>query len=93
LSRKLMLLNRKGKGYLYASILVLAVVIKVFFQAVMSRFGNLGDPNITTGQLRMVIFSVTLIVVMLLRPQGMLAHYEWSWDHFRKRRPSNQVND
>jgi len=28
----------------------------------------------------MVIFAITLIVLMLLRPQGVFAHHEFSWD-------------
>jgi hypothetical protein len=27
----------------------------------------------------MVIFSSTLIILMLLRPQGVFAHHEFSW--------------
>ncbi len=32
------------------------------------------------SELRMVIFAAALIIVMLLRPQGVLAHHEFSWD-------------
>ncbi len=40
-------------------------------------------------QLRMVIFSITLIVIMIVRPQGMFGHHEFSWQLFaRKRRPA-----
>ncbi len=34
--------------------------------------------------LRMVIFSSTLIVLMLLRPQGLLGHHEFSWQWLAK---------
>jgi branched-chain amino acid transport system permease protein len=35
------------------------------------------------SQLRMVIFAGTLIIVMLLKPQGILGHHEFSWDWVR----------
>lgn len=37
-------------------------------------------------QLRMVLLAVTLLVVMLLRPQGMLAHGEFSLDRLFNRK-------
>jgi branched-chain amino acid transport system permease protein len=40
--------------------------------------------SIPTEQLRMVIFAVSLIVIMLLRPQGIFAHHEFSWSWVRK---------
>jgi branched-chain amino acid transport system permease protein len=36
------------------------------------------------AKLRMVIFSATLIVLMLLRPQGVFAHHEFSWTWLRR---------
>jgi hypothetical protein len=40
---------------------------------------GLAAMQVEAGQLRMVIFAVTLIVLMLIRPQGVLAHHEFSW--------------
>jgi len=37
------------------------------------------------AKLRMVVFAVTLIVLMLLRPQGIFGHHEFSWDWLRSR--------
>jgi branched-chain amino acid transport system permease protein len=37
-------------------------------------------------QLRMVVFAAALVVMMLVRPQGALGHYEFSWGLFRRRR-------
>jgi branched-chain amino acid transport system permease protein len=34
------------------------------------------------NMLRMVIFALTLIVLMLLRPQGVFGHHEFSWKWF-----------
>lgn len=35
-------------------------------------------------QLRMVVLAVTLLVVMLLRPEGIFGYHEFSWDLFKK---------
>jgi len=37
------------------------------------------NKELKIDQLRMVIFAVTLIVLMLLRPQGVFAQHEFSW--------------
>jgi branched-chain amino acid transport system permease protein len=42
----------------------------------------------------MLIFAVALIVIMLLRPQGIFAHHEFSWSWVRRlftRRPVPQT--
>jgi branched-chain amino acid transport system permease protein len=44
----------------------------------------LAGVTIPTEQLRMVIFAVSLIVIMLLRPQGIFAHHEFSWSWLKK---------
>jgi hypothetical protein len=36
------------------------------------------------ARLRLVVFAVTLIMLMLIRPQGVLAHHEFSWDFLRR---------
>lgn len=36
------------------------------------------------ARLRLVVFAVTLIMLMLIRPQGVLAHHEFSWDWLRR---------
>ncbi len=38
------------------------------------------------GQLRMVLFAAALVIVMLLRPQGIFAHHEFSWARFQRKR-------
>jgi branched-chain amino acid transport system permease protein len=49
----------------------------------LMRIPALSEAKIEAGQLRMVIFAVTLIVLMLLRPQGIFGHHEFSWTWFR----------
>jgi len=36
------------------------------------------------SKLRLVVFAVTLVILMLLRPQGMFAHHEFSWSFVKK---------
>lgn len=40
--------------------------------------------NIEGSKLRLVVFAVTLVILMLLRPQGMFAHHEFSWTWVKK---------
>lgn len=42
------------------------------------------QPLVEGTKLRMVVFAVTLIVLMLLRPQGIFGHKEFSWDWVRR---------
>ena len=39
----------------------------------------------------MSIFAIILIVVMLLRPEGVLGHYEFSWSLFGKKEPKERT--
>lgn len=61
-----------------------AIVFKVLLQFGVTNIPYLANLHIEAGQLRMVIFAVTLIVIMLLRPQGIFAHHEFSWAWVRK---------
>lgn len=36
------------------------------------------------SKLRLVVFAVTLVVLMLVRPQGIFGHHEFSWDWVRR---------
>jgi len=64
--------------------LVAGVVGHLAVQATLNRFAPLADPKIEAGQLRMLIFAVILIILMLLRPQGVFAHHEFSWSWVKK---------
>lgn len=50
----------------------------------LSHVPALHAAQIPGARLRMVIFAATLVVLMLLRPQGVLAHHEFSWDWLRR---------
>jgi len=66
--------------YLTGAALVIGGIIQVVSSLLLNKIGLLHDKQIVIDQLRMVIFAVTLIVLMLLRPQGVFAHHEFSWD-------------
>ena len=74
--------NYHGSKQKRASFILLTVVggLVLFFVA----RGPLGTiPSLSTivegSKLRLVVFAVTLVVLMLLRPQGVFAHHEFSW--------------
>lgn len=54
-------------------------VVQLIVSLIFNKIGKLHDAHVEVGQLRMVIFAMTLIVLMLLRPQGVFAHHEFSW--------------
>lgn len=67
-----------------ALIMVGGILAAIGLQILLAKiFGNvqaLANQSYEASKLRMVIFAGTLIILMLLRPQGVLAHYEFSWD-------------
>jgi branched-chain amino acid transport system permease protein len=78
------------KAAIYVGLIVGAVAVKLLLQLLFSHVHALADIQVEAGQLRMVIFAVTLIVLMLLRPQGIFGHHEFSWAWLRsliKRQP------
>ncbi len=60
--------------------IVLGVLVEFAAGALFNRVPALRDRQIEVALLRMVIFAMTLIVLMLLRPQGVFANKEFSWD-------------
>jgi branched-chain amino acid transport system permease protein len=76
--------SAKDRAIRYLGILVGAVVIWFLSKALLGNVPSLKE-NIDGSKLRMVVFSVTLVVLMLLRPQGMLGHHEFSWDWVRNK--------
>ncbi len=74
----------KSRGFTYVGIIVAAMCLEPLFSALLHPVKSLAAMQIEAGQLRMVIFAVTLVVLMLLRPQGVFAHHEFSWSFVRK---------
>ncbi len=67
------------KAAMYLGAVVLAFISKLVIGMILMKIPAMSPPKIEAGQLRMVIFAVTLIVLMLLRPQGIFGHHEFSW--------------
>ncbi len=67
------------KTLLYAGLTVAAIIVKVALTPVFGLIAPLTSSSFEGDKLRMVIFAATLIILMLIRPQGILAHYEFSW--------------
>lgn len=66
-------------GIIVGSVLAV-VLLPIAFTLLAGVLSKLSEKTIEVGQLRMVIFAVTLVTLMLLRPQGVFAHHEFSWD-------------
>jgi len=66
------------KGWIITGGVVGGVVVSYILAAILHVIPAL--QGVTEGsKLRMVVFAVTLIVLMLLRPQGIFAHHEFSF--------------
>ncbi len=87
--------NFHGKGVkkvvAYISVILGAAVLEFVLVKGLAMVPALASKSFTGDKLRLVIFAGTLIILMLLRPQGVFAHHEFSWDWlrrvFRRRKP------
>jgi branched-chain amino acid transport system permease protein len=59
-------------------------VAQLLLELVIRPIPAIAALSFEMSQLRMVIFAGTLIIVMLLRPQGILGHHEFSWDWLKR---------
>lgn len=69
---------------LYLGAVVAGVVVQSLLAAVLKNVPQLAAKSFEAASLRMVIFAATLIILMLLRPQGIFAHHEFSWSWVKK---------
>jgi branched-chain amino acid transport system permease protein len=72
------------KAGLYIAAIIAALPVKLIVGLILTKIPAMNNLHVEAGQLRMVIFAVTLIVLMLLRPQGIFGHHEFSWDWLKK---------
>ena len=68
---------------IYLGIVVGAVVVAEIFAAILGRFAPVAGV-VEGAKLRLVVSAVVLIVLMLVRPQGIFAHHEFSWSWIGK---------
>ena len=72
------------KAGLYLAAVAAGFVLNWVFGLAFSQIPQLAEKTFEVSQLRMVIFAGTLIIIMLLRPQGVLAHHEFSWNWVKR---------
>ena len=72
------------RALIYVGIVIGVILLEPVLSAILHPVQTLAVMQVEAAQLRMVIFAVTLIVLMLLRPQGIFAHHEFSWDWVKK---------
>lgn len=66
-------------------VLAACVIGEIIIKMLLDLFPHVRThAPIDGAQLRMVIYAATLVIVMLLRPQGMFAHHEFSWTWVKK---------
>lgn len=70
-------------GFMVGSI-VAGIVLAMILGPILSAVPNLKNNSFEASKLRMVIFAGTLVILMLLRPQGVFAHHEFSWSWVKK---------
>ena len=57
------------------------IVLSQILSFILQKVGMSG--TLTGESIRPAIFALTLIVLMLLQPQGIFAHHEFSWNWLR----------
>jgi len=86
------LLPRVG---LYVGSLVVAITLYFALSKPLGGVPGLNQAHFEGDRLRMVILAATLIILMLIRPQGIFAHHEFSWSFvkrlFGRRTPKVEV--
>lgn len=74
--------NKRSLGYLWS---VLGSAVAAYgLSFALNAIPALRDKAFEGDKLRMVIFAGSLIIVMLIRPEGVFAHHEFSWDWLKK---------
>lgn len=63
----------------YVGAVVIAIIARFASAYLLHMIPVMANKQIPIDQVRMVVFAVALIVIMLLRPQGIFAHHEFSW--------------
>lgn len=74
-------LNKIG---FYVGAAVVFFIVHLAVTPLLDFAHPLRDKLIPIDQIRMVIFAVALIAIMLLRPEGIFGHHEFSWSFVRR---------
>jgi len=73
-----------NKAAFYAAAIGGAIILQILLALALGNIKPLHDASFEAAKLRMVLFAGTLIVIMLIRPQGVLAHHEFSWSWLKR---------
>jgi branched-chain amino acid transport system permease protein len=83
------------RGGFMALAVIGAVLLQVVLAMLLKNVPQLASAQYEASKLRMVIFAGTLIILMLIRPQGVFAHHEFSWSWiqrlFGRKAPTKEV--
>lgn len=71
--------DKSRKVLLYIGSVLGGVAVWFILATVLKNSPSLVAATYEGSKLRMVIFAGTLIILMLIRPQGVFAHHEFSW--------------
>ncbi len=75
--------SRRNKTLIIIGSIVGGVVIQLIFSTILRGVPSL-QQMVEGSKLRLVVFAVTLVILMLLRPEGVFAHHEFSWSWVKK---------
>lgn len=75
--------QKKRRMLAFGGVVCGFVVVELVLSTILSNLPPL-RAQVEGAKLRLVVFAVTLIVLMLLRPQGIFAHHEFSWDWLKR---------
>lgn len=75
--------SARNRGLLIVASIVGGVLMQMILGILLRNVPALSQV-IEGSKLRLVVFAVTLVILMLLRPQGMFAHHEFSWSFVKK---------
>ncbi|MBS1718431.1 MAG: branched-chain amino acid ABC transporter permease [Armatimonadetes bacterium] len=76
--------NLKGRLIATGSSIAVLIVAKLALTPLLTLVKPMAEKQIPAEQLRMVIFALTLIVIMLIRPSGILGRSEFSLDWLKR---------
>jgi len=71
--------TRKQRSLRIVGTVLASIVLTVILSKILGSVPVLANKEWEASNLRMVLLAVSLIVLMLLRPQGIFGHHEFSW--------------
>lgn len=75
--------NQGRKALKMIGALAAGIVVQIAMTPVLRNVSSFSG-QIEGSKLRLVVFAITLVILMLLRPQGMFAHHEFSWSWVKR---------